>query len=212
MSEPEPTTSPTETDFDFRQKYESKNPILRYLIDRFYDSIGELLRAAEPRRVLEVGCGEGFSTARLRELLPAQTSLEACDVEHRLVAAARQRNPGVAIHQESIYDTARESGGWDLVVCMEVLEHLDRPEDALKQLVRLSSRWLLVSVPREPLWRAMNMARLTYLADWGNTPGHIQHWSTGGFRRFVGRHAQPHAVHTPVPWTQVLARVDEGRG
>ena len=44
------------------------------------------------------------------------------------------------------------------------------------------ARALLVSVPREPLWRGLNMARGAYMRDLGNTPGHVNHWSKRALR------------------------------
>ena len=121
---------------------------------------------------------------------------------------ARARHPDLTINVGSVYDLQYEADSFDLVVCMEVLEHLERPEAALEELCRVSRRWLLLSVPREPLWRCLNMARLKYLSELGNTPAHIQHWGSRAFREFVSQRAQLECVRTPIPWTQVLARVE----
>ena len=56
------------------------------------------------------------------------------------------------------------------------------PEATLAEMARVARRHLLVSVPREPLWRGLNMARGAYLRDLGNTPGHVNHWSKRGVR------------------------------
>ena len=195
-----------ETDQDFAQKYTRAGPIGRALVDGFFRGAGELLAHAAPRSVLEVGCGEGFSTRRLRAMLPDEVPLEAVDIERRLVEATRRRNPSVPVRQESAYALGAGDRAYDMVICMEVLEHLDRPATAMDELVRVSARWLLLSVPREPLWRVLNMARGRYLSDLGNTPGHLQHWSSRRFRAFVGERAQIVRVRHPVPWTQVLAQ------
>ena len=87
------------------------------------------------------------------------------------------------------------------------MEHLEEPEEALKVLAQLADPWLLVSVPREPLWRMMNMVRGQYLSAFGNTPGHIQHWSRSSFVRMLQRHVEVVEVASPLPWTMVLCRV-----
>jgi hypothetical protein len=94
----------------------------------------------------------------------------------------------------------------ELVVCCEVLEHLDDPDGALEVLAGLARPWLIVSVPREPLWRALNLARLHYVRELGNTPGHLGHWSKRGFLRVVGRRVEVVEVRDPLPWTMVLCR------
>jgi hypothetical protein len=74
---------------------------------------------------------------------------------------------------------------------------------------RVASRHLLVSVPREPLWRALNIARGAYLTALGNTPGHVNHWSRRGLRTLLDGHGEVLELRTPFPWTMAL--VDVGR-
>jgi hypothetical protein len=100
--------------------------------------------------------------------------------------------------------------GAELVICCEVLEHLDDPERALDVLAELARPWLIASVPREPLWRALNLLRLSYVRDLGNTPGHLNHWSERGFVRFLTRRFEVVEVVNPLPWTMALCRLPSG--
>jgi hypothetical protein len=120
--------------------------------------------------------------------------------------AARRDLSGSLFERRSIYelDAARDSA--DLVVCCEVLEHLDNPDGGLRALQRIASRSLIVSAPREPLWRLLNLARGKYVADWGNTPGHVQHWSKRDFVGLVSRYFQVVEIRSPLPWTMLLCR------
>jgi hypothetical protein len=70
---------------------------------------------------------------------------------------------------------------------------------------RVARRHVLLSVPREPLWRVLNVARGAYWRDWGNTPGHVQHWSRDEFVALVSRYFTLTRVVAPFPWTMVLA-------
>lgn len=106
----------------------------------------------------------------------------------------------------SIYDLNPEADAAHLVVCCEVLEHLEYPEDGLQTLQAIASPYLIISVPREPLWGALNMARGKHWRDWGNTPGHIQRWSQRQFMAFVSRHFEVLEVRSPIPWTVLLCR------
>jgi SAM-dependent methyltransferase len=92
-----------------------------------------------------------------------------------------------------------------LVVGLEVLEHVPQPERALADIARVCRGTAILSVPREPIWRAGNMARGRYLKDWGNTPGHVNHWSSGAFERFVRTRFDVGDIARPVPWTMVRA-------
>jgi hypothetical protein len=90
---------------------------------------------------------------------------------------------------------------------MEVLEHVPDPEAVLAEMARVASAWLLVSVPREPLWRSLNLARGAYVKDLGNTPGHLSHWSKRGFARLLARYGEIVELRSPLPWTMALLRV-----
>jgi Methyltransferase domain len=94
----------------------------------------------------------------------------------------------------------------ELIVCCEVMEHLPYPDEALAVVASLASPWAIVSVPREPLWRALNMARLKYLGSLGNTPGHLNHWSRRSLVRFLEAKFEVVEVRAPLPWTMALCR------
>jgi len=192
---------------NFRDKYEKAGAIGGALIERFYATLGRLIAKVEPapRTAFEVGAGEGFSTQYLRRLLPAGCAFESSEHEAALVERARLRNPGLAIEQQSVYALTRGDASADLTVCLEVLEHLEDPARGLAELARVSGRALIVSVPNEPLWRLLNCARLKYLSEFGNTPGHLNHWSPWAFERFVGTRLRVIERVQSLPWTLVLA-------
>jgi hypothetical protein len=98
------------------------------------------------------------------------------------------------------------------VVCCEVLEHLTDPARALGVLARLAQPSLIVSVPREPLWRMLNMARGRYWRALGNTPGHLQHWSAPSFLALLEAHVEVREVRMPLPWTMRFAGAGEAQG
>jgi len=195
---------------EFTGKYEkfSKNPVARWLVDNFYRSIAKMV-PTEVETVLEVGCGAGYSAERLIPLFPAAT-FRASDIEPELVAMTRIRNPGIEVRVDSIYELDEEDDSVDLIIALETLEHLEEPERALRELHRVTKRHALLSVPREPLWRGLNMARGAYFKDLGNTPGHLNHWSTGSFTKFVKMHFEMRARRTPLPWTIILAEKKHG--
>lgn len=192
---------------NFRDKYEKSGLIGGWLIDRFYASIAGLIAGLQPppTSAFEVGAGEGYSTQRLAPMMPADCRFVSSEFEPALALRARQRNPGVAVSTQSIYALEREDASADLVVCLEVLEHLDDPARGLAELARVARGALIVSVPNEPLWRVLNCARGKYWGDLGNTPGHLNHWTPRAFERFVGTRCRVLARVQPLPWTILLA-------
>jgi ubiquinone/menaquinone biosynthesis C-methylase UbiE len=185
-------------------KYGTTNPVARALMRGFLSAVSDLYRRAAPRRVLEVGCGEGRLAHHLITTCPPPDVFEACDVSTARVAAAL--DPRLHFREASIYDLPFADRSFDLVICCEVLEHLDDPGRGLAEVARVASEHALVSTPREPLWRALNLMRGKYLADLGNTPGHVQHWSAHGLARFVERELTIVERRQPLPWTVLLTR------
>ncbi len=189
-------------------KYEQTGRIGRLLIDRFYSSLHSLADSIDDplHHALEVGCGPGYSGVRIAAFSP-KVGLVCSDVEMGLINEAKQRNHNGRFLQESAYALAHPDNAFDLVYCLEVLEHLEQPELALAELARVARRAVIISVPREPLWCALNMLRGKYWSALGNTPGHLQHWSTSSLTRFAARYGRVVAVRTPLPWTQCLIDV-----
>ena len=189
-------------------KYTRTNPVTRRLLGGFFGALGEAIATAGAvSAALEVGCGEGVSTEKIRAALPRDALLHASDVNRERIGLARARNPGVPIIEESVYNLSRPDRSYDLVFCLEVLEHLDDPAAALAEVCRVSRRWVVTSVPREPVWRMLNLARLKYVGGLGNTPGHINHWSRGAFTRFVSNHLEVRNRFSPFPWTMIVGEV-----
>jgi hypothetical protein len=87
-----------------------------------------------------------------------------------------------------------------------VLEHLENYEMALQELFRVSRNYVIIAVPNEPLWRFLNLARLKYLKDWGNTPGHINHWSAASLAGLISKYGQVIKIYRPMPWIILLAK------
>lgn len=190
-------------------KYSTRHPIARRLVDHFLASFRRFVAQSRAEDALEIGCGEGRLTIELANM---GLAVRATDYSSEIVAEARRYalendrpDLAAAFSVADIYDLGGIDGA-DLVVCCEVLEHLEDPQRALDALADLTNSWLLASVPREPLWRILNLARGRYVSRLGNTPGHLQHWSTGGFVRFLSRRFDVVEVCTPLPWTMVLAR------
>ena len=187
-------------------KYQNPNPIARYLTDRFYRDISALVNGLPAdSRILEVGCGPGESTHRLLDATDGRT-LESSEFEQRLVDFHLDKGFPVPLRQESVYELQREDNSFDCVMLLEVLEHLEDPQLALKEIFRVAARDVIISVPNEPLWRILNFLRGKYWSDWGNTPGHINHWSRASLVQLVSRYGTVQQVFSPTPWTIVHAR------
>ncbi len=201
-----PVAVPTGNTYD---KYGSSNPVVRRLMSRFEGTLDRLFSEASPRSVLDVGCGEGVLTYRWAEQLGEKPiiGIDLPDAKLEVQWHTRRRE-NLEFRAMDVEDLRSfQAGAFDLAAAIEVLEHVPDPERTLAEMARVAARHLLVSVPREPLWRALNVARGAYVRDLGNTPGHVNHWSKRSFVRAVSRHGTVVRACSPFPWTMLLVQV-----
>jgi SAM-dependent methyltransferase len=189
-------------------KYGSGNPVVRRLMSAFERSLDELLDRAAPRSLLDVGCGEGVLVHRWAQRL-GEGRLVGIDLEEDSIQAgwAKHQAPNLEYRVMEARELPFGDGEFDLASAIEVLEHLPDPEHTLSEMARCAARHLLVSVPREPLWRVLNLARGAYWSELGNTPGHLNHWSKRSIVELLSRHGEVVEVRSPFPWTMLLVRV-----
>ena len=201
-----PQSVPTGNTFD---KYGSSNPVVRRLMSGFESALGSLFTRAAPQSVLDVGCGEGVLTYKWAERLGEKPILGIDLADPKLQAEWRtRRRENLEFRAMDVGDLAQfRDGTFDVAAAIEVLEHVPDPEHTLAEMARVAKRHLLISVPREPLWRALNVARGAYLRDLGNTPGHVNHWSKRSFVRMAQRHGEVVEARSPFPWTMLLVGV-----
>lgn len=189
-------------------KYGSTNPVVRRLMAGFERDLDELLALAAPGSILDVGCGEGVLAQRWAQRL-GDARVVGIDLEEESIQAGWAEHPAPNLEYRVMEAASLPfaAGEFELVSAIEVLEHLPDPERTLAEMARCARRHLLVSVPREPLWRMLNMARGAYVTALGNTPGHLNHWSRRAFVELLSRHGRVAEIRSPFPWTMVLVRL-----
>jgi 2-polyprenyl-3-methyl-5-hydroxy-6-metoxy-1,4-benzoquinol methylase len=190
---------------DNYKKHTSKNPIQRLLLWNFFRHLVNLTASKKVDSILDVGCGEGFTLNRLKEHGIGK-KLEGLEYSKAAILLGKKTYPDIKIVQGSIYELPYKDNSFDLVLCTEVLEHLDKPQDALKELVRVSKKYLVISVPNEPFFMLAQLIRGKNWSRFGNDIEHVNHWTMFGFPKFIKKNAKVHvlAKRFPFAWTMLL--------
>lgn len=184
------------------RKHMTKNPIKRWMLENFKKQLVAQVVALQPTSILDVGCGEGFIAEEILKQLPG-VSYTGIDMSEEAVACAKELNPEATITTGDVLDLKFDDESFDLVICSEVLEHVKPPIAALSELRRVTKKYLVLSVPHEPLFWGINLITLNHIHNLGNAPGHINHWTKRGFVQFVKSKMVVETVKTPFPWTLV---------
>lgn len=205
---------------NYYDKYGSKNPIEKLIMKGFFDSIDDMLEfsgiAMMGGYCLEAGCGEGNLTQHISNWFckfDTAVTFNAFDISEKLIEENKYKFSEISFFTHNIYENLESKfipvgEKYNLIVCSEVLEHLERPKDAIENLKNYGNRFI-ISVPNEPLWRILNVVRGKYLRDFGNTPGHIQHFSMKKFCNMLNECGlRVRKISRPLPWLMVYCEYD----
>ena len=129
------------------------------VLDREYAVIEDVYKwVGHPCRVVEIGCGsQGFLGRRDGRLRELERHSVGIDIDRDSLARNRQ----VAYHVcGSCYSLPLKTSSVDMVVCRWLFEHLERPEEALRELARVlrPGGFLYVKTP--------NLMNYAMLASW----------------------------------------------
>ena len=189
-------------------KYGSKNPVVRRLMAGFERTLEELFVKANPQTLLDVGCGEGVLTHEWAQRIDGKVVGIDLDDPQLHAEWEKRQAPNLEYRVLKAENMPFDDNAFEVASAIEVLEHVPDPEHTVAEMARCArGGHLLVSVPREPLWRGLNLARGAYLKDLGNTPGHVNHWSKRSFVALLSRYGTVVEARSPFPWTMLLTKV-----
>jgi SAM-dependent methyltransferase len=153
---------------------------------KFYEEVAEVCAAFGARDVVDIGSGSGHLLRALAGRTPTARFV-GVDFSENAIRRSREVLPEATWLLGDAYAPPLEAASFDLVLCTEVLEHLERPREVLDALVRVCTPdgRLVLTVPDGELDR------------W---EGHVNFWSEADLASFVA----------PVGRGEIM-RVDGGR-
>jgi len=190
---------------NYFNKYKSKNLLYSILVNHYRFALQSLIQDLPIDTCLEIGSGEGYIIDYILSTKP-EIQIIGSDIGFSVVSLAKTDRQFVKWCVSDGKNIPITENSFDIVFACEVLEHIDKPIDVLKEINRVSKKYVIISVPFEPFWRIMNIMRLKYLSSLGNTPGHINHWSINGITKLVEVYFQPIDVRISFPWIFIKAQ------
>ena len=180
------------------------HPLQRFLLERFLRTAQRLVTGLEIGLILDCGSAEGFVLDYLvRDSTGAGLGI---DIDLAALDRGRRLHPALPLLPGNALRAPFQDNRFDLVLCTEVLEHVSQPEVLLAEVHRLTRKYVLLSVPDEPYFRAGNLLRGKHVRRLGNDPEHLFNWTAGEFVGLVREHFEILEIRRPFPWTMVLAR------
>lgn len=151
--------------------------------DNFINNILSEIDSLQISSILDVGCGTGFMTKRLKA---HSSNCIACDINiSRLKLAREYTLSTIPLVAADITHLPFKKSTFDLLVVAEVLEHVPDTHAMLRELVDVSRRYVLITVPNEPIFRTANFFRGKNLTRFGNPEDHIHHFNMKSLKELL---------------------------
>lgn len=159
--------------YGFRRGYSEPGLLLRYI--HSYQII-KTLSHLEFNSLLDVGCSEGYKGALARHLLGVEArnsdlSPEACKLSKKIF--------NVDADPADMHDLPYSNEQFDVVTCSESLEHVTDYKKAVRELLRVAKKAVLITVPHDPLEEVQKNIELTEKGEAHHA--HIHHFDNGHF-------------------------------
>lgn len=184
-------------------KYLTKNPIKRRMLNNFLQKIATTISEKEFARLADIGCGEGLVINYLAtNSLINPIIATGVDLSAEALRQAKKRNPSSKFIRANAMDLPLEDCSYELVISLEMMEHIQPPDNALKELLRVTKDRLIISVPDEPLFSYLRMLSGQDVAKLGKHPEHVNFWNRQTLADFLRKRAKGFTVKvdTSTPW------------
>lgn len=186
-------------------KYQSKNFFKKIFIKRFIGQIIKIVQGLKINNILDAGCGEGFIMHNTVNKIP-KNKIDGFDISEQALENAKKILPNNNFFQGDITNIKLPDNAYDLTTALEILEHLENPKAALKELKRVTKKYCLISVPWEPFFSLGNLSNGKNIKRFGKDKEHLQFWNKKEILDLTSQYFDIILVKTSFPWTIILGQ------
>ena len=173
-----------------KEMYCSQHPLVRYGHNKRANEVVEMVVRANPKRVLEIGCGEGFLLEKLSKKCNAE--LFGAEISPERILLAKEKGFDCIIKECDVVSLPFEDNFFDLVIASEILEHTPDYKEVIKEMKRVVNGHIVVSFPNETI---LTLGRLCTARFPIHYPNHVNSFKPSDFVRLIGEPLE----HTTVP-------------
>jgi SAM-dependent methyltransferase len=145
------------------------------------------------RKILDFGCATGNYCLELRKL---NFECVGVDINEEYIKIARQRNVTAYVVKDTL---PFEDKSFDTVIMFELLEHVQNPEQVLKESKRVALKNILITVPNCGEFEALKNYGMTY--DHFLDLDHINFFTKQDMERLLSIHFKRFRVEEREPIT-----------
>ena len=148
--------------------------------------------------ILDIGCGEGLTLEKIVKFFPDRR-IWGVDTEPENIEICRKH--GLPVVQTSVFALPFPKNSIDCVLFSEVIEHLDAPEDAIREIQRILKPQgkMIIIFPNDLMFKVSRLM-VGMFREAFYDPGHVMQWTPSGMRNLLSKYDLSIAASSNLPF------------
>lgn len=185
------------------EKYKTKNPLKFFIIKKFIENILTEVENKNPGKILDIGGGEGILAELIEKKLNKKVNI--LDIDKEDIFFAKKYFNKTVIYG-NLYNLPFLSNSYDMVICLEVLEHIENLEKSLEEIKRISSKNIILSVPNSFLFRIGNIVSFKNLRRLGESPDHKNYFNIKKINSLISQYFTVEKIICSSVWIIIICK------